>query len=56
MIGNLNSEEEKGIIPRCFQHIVNIVDNAKEKIFLIRCSYIEIYNEEIRDLLSNDTK
>jgi len=31
---------------------MNIVENAKDKKFLIRCSYIEIYNEEIRDLLS----
>ena len=35
---------------------MNIVESAKNKKFLIRCSYIEIYNEEIRDLLSNDVK
>ncbi len=56
MVGDLNSEEDKGIIPRSFQHIINIVQNAKKKKFLIRCSYIEIYNEEIRDLLSKDVK
>lgn len=56
MVGDLSSDEHKGIIPRSFQHIINIVDNSKDKKFLIRCSYIEIYNEEIRDLLSKDVK
>lgn len=56
MVGDPASDEQKGIIPRTFQHIMNIVENAKEKKFLIRCSYIEIYNEEIRDLLSKDVK
>ena len=56
MVGDPSSDEKKGIIPRTFQHIMNIVESAKNKKFLIRCSYIEIYNEEIRDLLSNDVK
>ena len=56
MVGDLSSDEHKGIIPRSFQHIINIVDNSKDKKFLIRCSYIEIYNEEIRDLLSKDVE
>lgn len=56
MLGKPNDELEKGIIPRTFQHIVNIVESTNDKKFLIRCSYIEIYNEEIRDLLGKDTK
>ena len=35
---------------------MSVIDNAEEKKFLVRCSYIEIYNEDIRDLLSKDTK
>ena len=35
---------------------MSLIDSAKDKKFLIRCSYIEIYNEEIRDLLSANTK
>jgi hypothetical protein len=35
---------------------MNLINAAKDKKFLIRCSYIEIYNEEIRDLLSSDVK
>lgn len=47
---------EKGIIPNAFDHIFGYFDdheNCKKK-FLIRCSYLEIYNESIRDLLSRN--
>lgn len=51
---------EKGIIPNAFDHIFTYIDSGdnKEKKFLVRCSYLEIYNEEIRDLLakSSDAK
>jgi hypothetical protein len=33
-----------------------MIDTTKDKKFLVRVSYIEIYNEEIRDLLSDDVK
>ena len=56
MVGDPSSDEKKGIIPRTFQHIMNIVENAKNKKFLIRCSYIEIFNEQIIYMLSNDVK
>lgn len=47
----------KGIIPRSFDQIMNIIDNnTQNKKFLLRCSYLEIYNEEIHDLLSKDVK
>ncbi|MFN9941310.1 MAG: hypothetical protein ACK56I_17705, partial [bacterium] len=39
-----------------FQHIMSIIDMAEEKKFLVRCSYIEIYNEDIHDLISKDIK
>ena len=56
MLGEPLSEENKGIVPRTFQHIMNMIDATKDKKFLVRVSYIEIYNEEIRDLLSDDVK
>jgi len=53
MIGLKNDKSEKGIIPNAFSHIFGYFDdeqNQKKK-FLIRCSYLEIYNEQVRDLL-----
>ncbi|GAB6031638.1 Kinesin-like protein kif3a [Chamberlinius hualienensis] len=47
---------QRGIIPRAFEHIfeaISTTDNAK---FLVYASYLEIYNEEIRDLLGKDSK
>ncbi|XP_066936816.1 osmotic avoidance abnormal protein 3-like isoform X1 [Clytia hemisphaerica] len=47
---------QRGIIPRAFEHIfesIQVADNTK---FLVHASYLEIYNEEIRDLLSKDNK
>ena len=55
-MGKTDIEILKGIIPRSFEHIMTVVASTKQKTFMIRCSYIEIYNEEIRDLLSEDTK
>lgn len=46
----------RGIIPNSFQHIFDYVSSAKDQQFLVRASYLEIYNEEIRDLLSKDPK
>lgn len=55
MIGGLDSPESMGIMPKAFEHVFSIVSSSNQnsqKQFLIRCSFIEIYNEEIRDLLS----
>ena len=42
----------RGIIPNAFQHVFDKVAVAEERQhFLVRASYLEIYNEEIRDLL-----
>lgn len=56
MMGVPDHETLKGVIPRTFSHIIKIIDSSKDKNFLVRCSYIEIYNEEIRDLLSDNVK
>ena len=56
MMGNPSSEEGKGIIPRTFSQIITITKNDTAKTHLIRCSFIEIYNEEIHDLLGKDIK
>ncbi|CAL8123332.1 unnamed protein product [Orchesella dallaii] len=47
--------ELKGIIPNSFAQIFTSIAKAAEgQRFLVRCSYLEIYNENIRDLLSKD--
>ena len=56
MMGTNESDESKGIIPRTFSQIITITKNDTAKTHLIRCSFIEIYNEEIHDLLGKDTK
>jgi len=50
----VNTEPElRGIIPNSFAHIFGQIAKAHEDVkFLVRVSYYEIYNEEIRDLLS----
>lgn len=35
---------------------MTITKSDTSKTHLVRCSFIEIYNEEIHDLLSKDTK
>ncbi|XP_005190818.1 kinesin-like protein KIF3A [Musca domestica] len=55
MSGNPESPQTKGIIPNAFAHIFGHIAKAKEnQKFLVRVSYMEIYNEEVRDLLGKD--
>jgi len=41
----------KGIMPRAFESIFQSIECDSSKEYLVRASYLEIYNEEIRDLL-----
>ncbi len=52
MEGDLKQDESKGIIPRCFDLIFNLIKTTYNTNFLIRVSFLEIYNENIRDLLT----
>ncbi|XP_077971106.1 osmotic avoidance abnormal protein 3-like isoform X5 [Styela clava] len=47
---------QRGIIPRAFQHIFESIEVAENTKYLVHASYLEIYNEDIRDLLSNNIK
>ena len=48
-----DTPENRGIIPNSFEHIFGSIGEAEaDKCFLVRASYFEIYNEEIRDLLN----
>lgn len=45
---------QRGIIPRAFEHIFEAISLTEKSKFLVHASYLEIYNEEIRDLLGTD--
>ncbi|XP_050540903.1 kinesin-like protein KIF17 isoform X2 [Daktulosphaira vitifoliae] len=47
---------QRGIIPRAFEHVFEAISVTDDVKFLVLASFIEIYNEEVRDLLSSDTK
>ncbi|XP_030379391.1 osmotic avoidance abnormal protein 3-like isoform X6 [Scaptodrosophila lebanonensis] len=54
--GNFGHGPNNGIIPRCFDHIFETISIAKSVRYLALVSYLEIYNENIRDLLcANDS-
>jgi len=56
MQGMNEPPEMRGIIPNSFDHVFNNISLDQTKEFLVRASYLEIYNEEIRDLLGKDSK
>ncbi|XP_063160102.1 kinesin-like protein KIF15 [Candoia aspera] len=48
----------RGVIPRSFEYLFFLIECEKEKVgagksFLCKCSFIEIYNEQIFDLLDS---
>ena len=57
MMGIVTDPNLKGIIPNAFSHIFGYIKTEGEsKRFLVRCSFVEIYNEEVRDLLGDSKK
>ena len=56
MEGDFETEINKGIIPRSFDLMFNIIKTTYNTNFLIQCSYLELYNEEVRDLLAKNNK
>lgn len=56
MEGIVDPPEHQGITPRSFKHIFQEVAVRENCRFLVQASYLEIYNESIRDLLSKDAK
>uniref|UniRef100_A0A3Q3MA17 Kinesin-like protein n=1 Tax=Mastacembelus armatus TaxID=205130 RepID=A0A3Q3MA17_9TELE len=54
MEGVRNDPERRGVIPNSFEHIFTHISRSQNQQYLIRASYLEIYQEEIRDLLSKD--
>uniref|UniRef100_A0A8C8MF05 Kinesin-like protein n=1 Tax=Oncorhynchus tshawytscha TaxID=74940 RepID=A0A8C8MF05_ONCTS len=55
MEGVRAAPELRGIIPNSFAHVFGHIAKAEgDTRFLVRVSYLEIYNEEVRDLLGKD--
>ncbi|XP_026314392.1 kinesin-like protein KIF3A [Hyposmocoma kahamanoa] len=55
MAGSNSAPELRGIIPNSFAQIFSHIANAKDdEKFLVCVTYLEIYNEEVRDLLGNN--
>jgi hypothetical protein len=56
MQGIPHDPELRGIIPTCFHHIFDFISRTNHKKFLVRVSFLEIYNEEVKDLLIKASK
>ncbi|XP_051170782.1 kinesin-like protein KIF3B isoform X2 [Leptopilina boulardi] len=54
MEGSKLEIKKRGIIPRSFEHIFSHISRSENMQYLVRASYLEIYQEEIRDLLHAD--
>lgn len=56
MEGYQDNPQHLGIIPRAFSHIFQYINSTAGSQYLVRVSFLEIYNEEIRDLLAKNVK
>ncbi|KNC51999.1 kinesin-II 95 kDa subunit [Thecamonas trahens ATCC 50062] len=54
MEGVFGDKALRGIIPNAFHHIFQHIGDSVDQQYLVRASYLEIYNEDIRDLLSKN--
>lgn len=60
MTGNTASQDtqlnqEAGIIPRVLVKLFNVLnDSNNNNDYIVKCSFVELYNEELKDLLSDD--
>jgi chromosome segregation ATPase len=56
MTGKLDDEDLKGIIPRTFEHVFHNIKeqqrNHPKRVFSLSCTFVELYNGKIHDLLS----
>ena len=46
------SDAEPGVIPRAVQQVFHMINDEPDREFLLRVSYLEIYNETLKDLLA----
>ncbi len=46
------SDQEPGVISRAVRQVFALIENEPEREYLLRVSYLEIYNETLKDLLA----
>eukprot|EP00735_Rhodelphis_limneticus_P011034 TRINITY_DN4082_c0_g1::TRINITY_DN4082_c0_g1_i1::g.11857::m.11857 TRINITY_DN4082_c0_g1::TRINITY_DN4082_c0_g1_i1::g.11857 ORF type:complete len:795 (+),score=255.95,sp/P46871/KRP95_STRPU/50.96/0.0,Kinesin/PF00225.18/3.6e-119,Kinesin/PF00225.18/3.8e+03,Kinesin/PF00225.18/3.3e+03,PIF1/PF05970.9/0.082,PIF1/PF05970.9/6.8e+03 TRINITY_DN4082_c0_g1_i1:33-2387(+) len=51
-----NTPEDRGIIPNSFYHVFDAIQSLSDRKFMVRVSFLEIYNEHVRDLLAKEPK
>ena len=57
MEGVVESEEMRGLMPNTFHHIFSQISTAPPHVqFLVRCSFLEVYLDDVYDLLSTTTQ
>ncbi|GCB76267.1 kinesin-like protein KIF3B isoform X1 [Scyliorhinus torazame] len=54
MEGLRTDPERRGVIPNSFEHVFTHISRSQNQQYLVRASYLEIYQEEIKDLLAKD--
>lgn len=54
MEGVRSNKDLRGVIPNSFDHVFTHISRSSEQQYLVRAQYLEIYQEDIRDLLSKD--
>ena len=53
VMGQRHNPEQQGIIPRLMKDLFNTATDRKDTtVFSIQCSYVEIYMEQVRDLIN----
>jgi kinesin family member 6/9 len=53
MIGDTRAYTSRGVAPRAISQLFSEIDARPESVFSVQCSYMEIYNDKIRDLLDD---
>lgn len=56
MMGDLQKEELIGLQPRCIEYLFYLLSEKKSPQTLLKITYVEIYNEKIIDLLSDELR
>ena len=54
MEGVPSDVNNRGVIPNSFAHVFNHISKSVNQQYLVRASYLEIYQEEVRDLLAKN--